>query len=118
MVGFTSENRAMRYFRFPEDLHLIELEASRDIPWDDADVLSEYDMIEDEEIVYETFRPEELLSALKKTVKLLEEGWVDVELKISFKDKESSSQAIVVIGRSSYDNPEKIFIDVTADLKR
>jgi hypothetical protein len=95
--------RVEGYFALDKDFHMIELEASKEIPWDDAEVLSEYDAISDEDIVYESYRPEQIVEALKKATELLEQGWVHVKLKFIFRDKETKSNAIFIIGRDGYD---------------
>ena len=109
--------RTEGYFTLKEDFHMIELEASKDVPWDDAEVLSEYDAINDEDMIYESYRPNQIVEALKKATELLEQGWVHVQLKLIFKDKETGSHAILLLGRDGSEPTKQVSTDFKVVLK-
>jgi len=92
------EKKAWGYFDFVtghkySDISYIELEASRDVPFEDAEVLSEYDAIDDDSYFVENYKPEQALEAFKKVVELVERGWIYVKVVVNLQDKETKSRS-------------------------
>ena len=92
------EKKAWGYFSFVtghkySDICYIELEASRDVPFEDAEVLSEYDAIDDDSYFVENYKPEQAFEAFKKAVELVERGWIHVKVVVHLQDKETKSRS-------------------------
>ena len=92
------EKKAWGYFSFVtrhkySDICHIELEASRDVPFEDAEVLSEYDAIDDDSYFVENYKPEQAFEAFKKAVELVERGWIHVKVVVYLQDKETRSRS-------------------------
>ena len=97
-IGIKENKKAWGYFGFTSghsysDNCYIELQASRDVPFEDVEVLVEYDAIDEDSYFVENYKPEQIFDALKKATKLIEQGWIYVELIVHFNDKETKSYA-------------------------
>ncbi|WP_456453783.1 hypothetical protein [Thermococcus sp.] len=91
------EKKAWGYFSFINDhkysdVCYIELEASRYASFDDAEVLSEYDAIDEDDYFVENYKPERTIEALKRALELIEQGWVNVKITFYLVDKETKSR--------------------------
>ncbi len=92
------EKKALGYFGFVtgnrySDICYIELEASRDVSFEDAEVLSEYDAIDDDSYFVKNYKPEQAFEAFKKAVELVERGWIYVKVVVHLQDKETKSRS-------------------------
>ena len=101
------EKKAYGYFSFIpnhkfSDIAYIELQASRDAPLDEVDVLAEYDAIDEDAYFYENYKPEQALDAIREAMKLVDEGWEEVKLVFHLEDKETKSYSYFSLTIRSY----------------
>ena len=101
------DRKAWGYFGFVQgfrfsDIAYIELQASRDAPLDEADVLAEYDAISDDDYIVENYKPEQVLDAIRKAIKLADENWEEVALCFNIIDPKTKSRSCFRITIRSY----------------
>lgn len=117
------EKKAWGYFNFIQehrfsDIAYIELQASRDAPLDEADVLAEYDAIDEDAYFYENYKPEQALDAIREAMKLADEGWEEVKLVFYLTDKETKSRSYFSLAvRSYWGNRKEVSFSIGATIK-
>ena len=118
------EKKAWGYFSFIQehrfsDIAYIELQASRDAPLDEADVLAEYDAIDEDAYFYENYKPEKALDAIKKAIELVDENWEEVKLVFHLEDKETKSRSYFDITiRAYWGNRKEITFGIGTTIKK
>jgi len=118
------EKKAWGYFSFIQehrfsDVAYIELQASRDAPLDEADVLAEYDAIDENAYFYENYKPENALDAIKKAIELADKNWEEVELVFHLEDKETKSHSYFSLTVRSYlGNKKEVSFGIGATIKK
>ena len=118
------EKKAWGYFSFIQehrfsDIAYIELQASRDVPLDEADVLAEHDAIDEDAYFYENYKPEKALDAIKKAIELADENWEEVKLIFHLEDKETKSHSYFSLTiRSYWGNKKEVSFGIGATIKK
>jgi len=118
------EKKAYGYFGFIpnhkySDIAYIELMASRNAPLDEADILAEYDAISDDDYIVENYKPEQVLDAIKKAMKLADENWEEVKLVFHLTDKETKSRSYFSLAvRSYWGNRKEVSFSIGVTIKK